>query len=88
MVNGSCAVLHNAFIAWSRLSLDPEDHVVGYVNDVDVAVDYAVQQGYYPIYFVGWNEEIGWYGYSVPDDFMELHGYGRISVFEFDGVVG
>ena len=85
MQNGSCAVLQNAFVAWSRLYLENSHNVIGYMNDVDLAVDSALQTGYNPIYFVCWNENIGWYGAYVPECFVELESFSRISIYEYAG---
>ena len=78
----SCVVLQNAFVAWARLYLENSHNVIGYMNDVYMAVDYALQEGYNHVYFVCWNENIGWYGTYVPEGFVELQSFGRISVFE------
>jgi len=81
----SCAVLHDAFAAWATLALESRHNVVGYVNDVDLAVDYALQKGYRHVYLVCWNEDIGWYNIHVPDGFEELQSFCRISVYEYAG---
>jgi hypothetical protein len=83
MESDSCAVLQNAFVAWAKLYLENSYNVIGYMNDVHMAVDYALQEGYNHIYFVCWNENIGWYGTYVPESFDELQSFGRISVFEY-----
>jgi len=79
----SCAVLHDAFVAWSKVHLENSHNVVGYQTDVDLAVDYALQNGYKHVYFVCWNENIGWYGVYVPEGFDEVESFDRISVFEY-----
>jgi hypothetical protein len=83
MQSDSCAVLQNAFVAWAKLYLENSYNVIGYMNDVYMAVNYALQEGYNHIYFVCWNETIGWYGTYVPESFDELQSFGRISVFEY-----
>ena len=85
MENGSCAVLQNAFVAWARLYLENSHNVIGYMNDVDLGVDFALQNGYEHIYFVCWNENIGWYGAYVPECFVELERFSRISIYEYAG---
>ena len=30
-----------------------------------------------------WNADIGWYDVSVPNEFVRLRDFGRISVYEF-----
>jgi len=85
MHNNSCAVLQNAFATWSRLYLNNSQNVIAYINDVNLAVDLALQNNYQKIYFVCWNKEIGWYGTYVPKNFKELQCFDRISVFEYIG---
>lgn len=87
MNNDSCAVLQNAFATWAKLYLKNSQNVIAYINDVDLAVDLALQNNYQNIYFVCWNKEIGWYGTHVPKKFVELPNcsFGRISVFEYVG---
>jgi hypothetical protein len=86
MHNDSCAVLQNAFATWAKLYLNNSQNVIAYINDVDLAVDLALQKNYQNIYFVCWNKEIGWYGTYVPKNFDdELQRFGRISVFEYIG---
>ena len=83
--NDSCAVLHNAFATWGRLYLEGNQDIVAYKLDVSMAVDQALQKGYKDVYFVSWNVDVGWYGVSVPEDFIELEGFDRISVFKYAG---
>lgn len=81
----SCGVLHNAFFSWGELFLDRDHRIVYFVNDIGLAVKTAVEHGFSSIVFVWWNEPIGWYGITVPDNFVELQNFGRISVYEYVG---
>jgi hypothetical protein len=83
MQKNSCAVLQNAFATWSRLYLNNSQNVIAYINDVNLAVDLALQSNYQNIYFVCWNNNIGWYGTYVPENFKALQSFDRISVFEY-----
>ena len=83
MHNNSCAVLQNAFATWSRLYLNNSQNVIAYINDVNLAVNLALQNKYQKIYFVCWNKEIGWYGTYVPTNFNEVQSFDRISIFEY-----
>jgi hypothetical protein len=38
------------------------------------------------VFFVWWNEPIGWYGISVPETFIRVQDFGRISVYVYEGV--
>ncbi len=87
--NGSCAVLHDAFATWSMLYLDGSQDVIGYRNDVNLAVETALNGGYQHVYFVCWNEYIvweglNWYNLYVPEGFEELESFGRVSVYELE----
>jgi len=79
----SCVVLHDAFVAWSKVYLENSHNVIGYKTDVDLAVDYALQNGYKHVYFVCWNENIGWYGVYVPENFVKVESFDRMSIFEY-----
>ena len=83
MHNNSCAVLQNAFATWARLYLNNSQNVIAYINDVNLAVDLALQNNYQNIYFVCWNNNTVWYGTYVPENFNELQSFDRISVFEY-----
>jgi len=86
-MNGdSCAVMHSAFVAWAKLYLENSHNVIGYRNNVTLALDLALQEGYKHIYFVCWNRNIGWYGVYVPKGFVEIERFNRISVFEYSNI--
>lgn len=85
MQNDSCAVLHNAFATWAKLYLENAHNVIGYYNDVNLAVNLALQNGYKHVFFVCWNENIGWYGVYVPENFDKQQDFSRISVYEYEG---
>lgn len=81
----SCVVLHHAFLYWGQLYLNESHTIVHFVNDVDTAVNTAVEDGFSRVFFVWWNEPIGWYGLSVPDYFVNVQDFGRISVYAYEG---
>jgi hypothetical protein len=83
MDGNSCVVLYNAFLEWGRLYLNQSHVIVHFENDVDVALNEALEHGFNSAYFVWWNHEIGWYRVTVPSYFARLEDFGRISVFEF-----
>jgi len=58
---------------------------VHFENDVGSALDSAFEHGFSRAYFVWWNTPIGWYGITVPEGFVRLRDFGRISVYEFVG---
>lgn len=83
MGNSSCVVLHDAFFQWGRLCLDQTHEIVHFSDDVDLAVNASVQQGFRQIFLVWWNKNIGWYGVQVPSYFVQLKDFGRISIFSY-----
>jgi hypothetical protein len=53
---------------------------------VNSAVSTAFSNGFSRVFFVWWNEPIGWYGISVPESFARVQDFGRISVYVYEGV--
>jgi hypothetical protein len=39
------------------------------------ALDSAFEHGFSRVYFVWWNESVGWYGITVPEGFARLTGF-------------
>jgi hypothetical protein len=50
-----------------------------------LALDSAFEHGFSRVYFVWWNEPVGWYGITVPEGFVRLRDFCRVSVYEFLG---
>jgi hypothetical protein len=87
MGDNSCAIVNHVFVLWGRLYLDKSHVTVQFWNDAGLALDDALDRGFGSVYFVWWNTDIGWYNVSVPDQFMRLRDFGRISVYEFTSTV-
>lgn len=85
MDNNSCFLAHNALFYWAKFSLDEEHTIVFFRNDIYGAIDLAAEHGFGRFWLVWWNEDIGWYGFRVPDTFREMYSADRISVFEYCG---
>jgi hypothetical protein len=83
MADNSCVLVNYVFDPWDRLYLDKSHVTIQFWNDAGLAMDIAVDQGYDSVYFVWWNTDIGWYDVSVPNQFVPLIDFGRISVYEF-----
>lgn len=86
MDGDSCFLAHDALYYWAIFSLDGQHAIVYFKNDVSSAISLATEHGFEKFWLVWWNENIGWYGFQVPDGFREVHKVGRISVFEFTRV--
>jgi hypothetical protein len=82
----SCVALQHAFLRWGELYLDKSHTIVHFEIDVDSAVDTGFGNGFRSVFFVWWNEPIGWYGISVPESFVRVQDFGRISVYVYEGV--
>jgi hypothetical protein len=82
----SCVALQHAFLSWGQLYLDKSHEIVHFVTDVDAALNTGFQNGFSSVFFVWWNEPIGWYGISVPASFVRVQDFGRISVYVYEGI--
>jgi hypothetical protein len=82
----SCVVLQWAFLRWGELCLDNSHEIVHFQTNVNSALNTGLANGFARVFFVWWNEPIGWYGISVPDSFVSVQDFGRISVYVYEGV--
>ncbi len=82
MDDSSVLLVHSAFGPWTELHLNSRHFEVYFRDDIEGAIDVALGKGFGHVYLVWWNENIGWYGLSVPKDFVSVFSSGRISVFE------
>lgn len=83
MTNGSCVLLHQAFLSWAELYLEKKRLIVYYTRDAEMALNVALEHNLNPIYLIWWNRNIGWYGLTVPQNFAAISNSGRISVFKY-----
>jgi hypothetical protein len=83
MNDGSCVLVHHAFLSWARLHLNKGHMIVFYLSDVERALTVATERGFNSIYLVWWGESIGWYGITMPNCFSSVFNSGRISAFEY-----
>jgi len=83
MENSSCVLIHDAFKFWTMFCLDENHIVILFTNNLEAASNLALENGFNSLYFVWWNENIGWYGLTVPSDFVSVFKSERISVFEY-----
>jgi hypothetical protein len=82
----SCVALQHAFLRWGELYLDKSHEIVHFEIDVNSALNTGFENGFSSVFFVWWNEPIGWYGISVPESFVRVQDFGRISVYVYEGV--
>jgi len=92
MSRGSVVLLHRAFLWWADLYLDKTKMALYFERDIQRALEIALEHGFNPVYMVWWNENyltwqnqnIGWYGLTVPNCFKYIFYSDRISVLRFD----
>jgi hypothetical protein len=82
----SCVALQHAFLRWGELYLDKSHAIVHFDVDINSALNTGFGNGFSSVFFVWWNKPIGWYGISVPESFVSVRDFGRISVYVYDGV--
>ena len=82
----SCVALQHAFLRWGELYLDKSHTIVHFQFDVNAALNTGFEHGLSSVFFIWWNEPIGWYDISVPESFVRVQDFGRISVYAYEGV--
>ena len=81
----SCIMVHSTFLSWAKLYLDGNHTIVAYSSDFDEALNVANGEGLDPVYLVWWEENIGWYWFTVPTYFTPVFDSGRIAAFQYTG---
>ena len=81
--DGSCVLVHAAFVEWANLRLDRSHTVVTYSAAIEEALDVATSNGFSSVYLVWWGETIGWYWVTVPSGFRPVFESGRMAAFEY-----
>ena len=83
----SCVILQHHLLSWGQLHLDPSSNIIYYAtNDVDTAISKAQEYNFTDVYFVWWNQPIGWNNVPMPSSFAEIKDFGRISVYSYQSV--
>ncbi|MDG6223246.1 MAG: hypothetical protein QCH99_08300 [Candidatus Bathyarchaeota archaeon] len=82
MDSDSSLLVHDVFDMWTMLYLN--QNYRGYLFDFDLegAKNQALADGYDSVYFVWWNQDIGWYNLRVQNNWSSVQDYGRISVYK------
>lgn len=83
MDDGSVLLVHYVFSNWARLYLDERYPLICFKENVQRAINVALQHGFNDMYFVWWNEHIEQYGPTVTSNFTSVFESGRISVFVY-----
>jgi hypothetical protein len=85
MRDGCAVLVHDVFLFWTELCLDKDNVAIFFSINIEAALNLAMENGFNSLYFIWWNENIGWYGFTVPQDFVSVFDSGRMSVFEYRG---
>ncbi|MCW4024554.1 MAG: hypothetical protein NWF01_05915 [Candidatus Bathyarchaeota archaeon] len=80
--SSSYVILQFHLLNWGKMYLNDSITIVYYVNSLDLALNKVCALGYGDVYFVGWNQPIGWDIAYVSPDFFELQTFDRISIWE------
>jgi len=83
VTDGSAVLVHDVFFYWTELYLDKNHVVILFTKNLEATLNVALENGYNSLYLIWWNEDIGWYGFRVPSNFVSLFESGRISVFVY-----
>ncbi len=78
------AILQHRFLAYGRLYMDGSKNIIHYELDLASAVDKASELGFDQVYFVWWNQQVGWGNFSVPSSFSMIQSFGRISIYSYE----
>ena len=83
-MDGDSALLaQDAFFYWTKLFVSDSHCIVYFKSDFESALEVTKERQFTHVYFVWWNENIGWYGLTVPRHFIPVFTIGRISVYEY-----
>lgn len=83
MDDGSALLTHVAFSNWAKLYLNMSHMLIYFKDDLEGAIDIALQFGFNSVYFLWWNGNIDRYGIKMPSYFVSVFSSDRISVFEY-----
>ena len=81
----SGVILQHFFLFFGQLYLGGDKLIFRVQNDVDLAVHVALDRGVSRVYFVYWNQPIGWPRVDIPAYFVSIRDFGRISVYACEG---
>jgi hypothetical protein len=82
----SCVVLHESFRSWGELYIDTSHSIVSFGNNANLGLATALSHNFTRVYFVWWNKPIGWYNISVPEGFVGIQDFDRITVYVNGGI--
>ncbi len=79
----SCIILQRHFLEYGKLYLNNSKQIIHYQIDINAAVSKASESGFSQVFFVWWNQQVGWGEFSLPAGFTLLQDFGRISVYSY-----
>jgi len=78
----SCTIMNYVFDHWGRLYLNESHVTIDFRNDAGLALEYAIDHGFSSVYFVWWNQDIGWYEIQLSNEWISVFDHERISVYQ------
>jgi hypothetical protein len=82
MDSDSSLLVHDVFDFWTMLYLDQNHQAFLFDSDLEAASNRAANEGFNSLYFVWWNENIGWYNLQLSNDWVSVFDDDRISVYQ------
>lgn len=83
LASNACIILQHHFFEYGQLYLNSSQTIMHYSLNVDSAVNKALKSGF-QIYFIWWNQPVGWGDFSLPENFTAVQDFGRISVYGYE----
>ncbi|MGD6934227.1 MAG: hypothetical protein ACQCN5_08480 [Candidatus Bathyarchaeia archaeon] len=80
----TCIILQHHFLEYGKMYLTGPEKILYYQLDIDQAIAKTATSGLSTFYFVWWNTPIGWNEDPVPDGFVSIADFGRISVYSYE----
>jgi hypothetical protein len=84
--SSSCVILQNHFSTWGQMYLDKSHTIVNYNSNINYAIGKAYESGFSNVFFVWWNQPVGWNEGSVTSNFTAVQSFDRISVYRYQSV--
>jgi len=80
----SSVLLQDAFLYWGRLYLNNSVLKVRFLNNIKAALDLTLKEDLSKAYLIWWKQDIGWYNLTIPDQFIELKSFNRITIYLYN----
>ncbi|MEJ2271752.1 MAG: hypothetical protein P8X91_04575 [Candidatus Bathyarchaeota archaeon] len=82
MGQNSSLLVHDTFEFWTLLYLDNNQVVYLFDKNLQTATNRALSDDHQIIYFVWWNQDINWHNIEIPNNWIPIQDYGRLSIYK------